>query len=231
MENSSFVSDSEIESYVRSSFGELVDLCIETAGEQVLAVVTPVHTTTAGTREYLIYSDLPKPPEIPGDAALIYKILVVQVKLNGRWQRIRRMRLQDTASTAGRDGTWESANNIYYRVYFADEEVWTSGNSFRGIAFYPSPPGGQEFRVFYIPYPSASRNHFNFLSGWDEYVVVDAAAKVLEKEESSAVHLYRRKAELTDRIRFHAATLNLDEPDQIRDVNLDRPHDWWDWGY
>jgi hypothetical protein len=59
---------------------------------------------------------------------------------------------------------------------------------------------------------------FDGLNGWEEYVIVDSAAKCLEKEESDAGPFYKRKAELTERIRRLAPDRDGGMPAKRQDV-------------
>lgn len=224
MENSSFVSDTEWTTYIEQSVGELLDLCIETAGPQNFAVVSGEGTTTSGTDVY----DVPDPAD-PETAASLYKVIAVLVKFDGTYRRVRRMRIQDAQTFVDNDGTWSGRDSVFYQVAFRTDTIWEATTYQRQIRFFPSPPSGRSFKLLYIPFPYRNdTTYINGLPGWEDYVVVDAAAKALEKEESDARALWKRKAELTERIRFHAATLNLDETDQVRDINLDRQDRWWD---
>jgi hypothetical protein len=59
---------------------------------------------------------------------------------------------------------------------------------------------------------------FDGLNGWEEYVIVDCAAKCLEKEESDATPFYKRKAELTERIARMAPDRDAGMPPRRQDV-------------
>jgi len=56
-------------------------------------------------------------------------------------------------------------------------------------------------------------------NGWEEYVVVDAAIKCLNKEESDTSILFARKQALIDRIENMAANRDSGEPEQVTDVS------------
>jgi hypothetical protein len=59
---------------------------------------------------------------------------------------------------------------------------------------------------------------FDFINGWEEYVTIDAAMKMLDKEESSATHLERRKVSMAARLITMAADRDTAEPDAVVDV-------------
>ncbi len=212
MENTTFVTDAEIEEYVEASLGELIDLMLEEGGGDWMLTATQGQSTAAGTDTYQIYTN-----DIDMANANVYKVLGVEVQFNGKWRRLRRFshwqgsRLEDLSG-------WTSENSVYYKVLWQP----TMGADAK-IQFEPAPQGVHTFRVLYIPYPSdwSSGGFTNFLgfTGWEEYVIVDAAMKCLEKEESDTKHLMVRLARLQERIRHHAKTMNYGEGDAIRDVS------------
>jgi hypothetical protein len=98
---------------------------------------------------------------------------------------------------------------------------------YRALIIHPVPDKAYEILVQYIPEPpdlaSAGAPYdtlpaISGLSGWDEYVVVDAAMKCLEKEESPTGHLQTRKLQLIERIRHHAGTMAHRDGDGIINI-------------
>jgi hypothetical protein len=90
------------------------------------------------------------------------------------------------------------------------------------IYFIPVPTAVENVLLHYIPYPtslSADGDTFDGINGWEEYVVVDCAAKMLEKEESNADHLYKRKAELQQRIQGMASRRDAGFPERVVDIH------------
>lgn len=57
------------------------------------------------------------------------------------------------------------------------------------------------------------------INGWEEYIVVDCAAKALEKEESDPSAMFARKAALIQRIQSAAANRDAGEPARVVDVS------------
>jgi hypothetical protein len=83
------------------------------------------------------------------------------------------------------------------------------------------PAAGQTIRVLYAPRFVELVNDtdtFDGISGWDEYVIVDAAIKAKDKEESDTSSLERRKAALIARIESAAANRDAGNPKTVRDV-------------
>lgn len=215
--NTTFVTDAEIQTYLEGSLGELLDLVIEEGGADHFLAVTPTISTVAGTEEYTIYSN-----DDPSTVAPIYKVVAVEAQFGGKWRRLanyafwQRLSLEDTSG-------WSNEHSTFYRINF-QFLGGTSASARPGakIRFIPTPQAVHSVRVVYIQYPGDwSNGDFTGLqsySGWSEMIVCDAAAKILEKEESDSSHLLARKAVAMDRIRHHARTMNHGEGDSIRDM-------------
>lgn len=70
------------------------------------------------------------------------------------------------------------------------------------IEFIPVPASGT-YEVVYVPTPTTLADDADTLDGvlgWEEYVVVDCAIKILQKEESDATSLQRERERLAARI-------------------------------
>jgi len=81
---------------------------------------------------------------------------------------------------------------------------------------------------------TATSGVFDGISGWDEYVVVDAAIKCLAKEETDASVLLGAKAALIQRIESAACNRDAGSPATISDANVGTGYsgEGWNWpGY
>ena len=58
----------------------------------------------------------------------------------------------------------------------------------------------------------------NGVNGWEEYIVVDTAIKMLAKEESDTRYLERQRERLLQRIEVMAQNRDYDQPESITDV-------------
>lgn len=211
MENSSFVSDTELDEYIEGSYGELVDLILEHGGGDFMAASTPANPTVAGTDSYSIYSNVGDLTE-----ALIYRVLGVEVQFNGKWRRIGRFMHWQRVSREDQNG-WASQHSVKYSIN------WLPGpGENANIQFEPTPQAVHQFRVIYIPYPAdwstGGFTTFQGFTGWDEYIVIDAAMKCLEKEESDIQALLLRKQLMTQRIRQAVSNMNFGEGYSLRDM-------------
>lgn len=87
------------------------------------------------------------------------------------------------------------------------------------LYFIPTPSAGQPIRIWYIPRLPALLNDTDTttvdISGWIEYVIVDAAIKALQKEESDVSVLMMQKQALKARIEETAMNRDAGRADTI----------------
>jgi hypothetical protein len=80
------------------------------------------------------------------------------------------------------------------------------------------------YQLWYIPIytpltsDSDTLNAFISNNGWEEYIVLDVAIKMLNKEESQTSHLVKEKDLLVKRINSMAGDRDVDQPERISDV-------------
>lgn len=92
---------------------------------------------------------------------------------------------------------------------------------------------GGTYQVWYYPAPPkmiSATDRIDGRSGWDEWVVKDAAIKCLLKEESieQAAAIKAVRDELWSRFQLHAADRDASQPERIRDVRLlSRRYGYW----
>lgn len=232
MENTQFVTDAEIQQYVQDSYGELYDLIIANAGVDHFRA-TLDFSTIADQATYNLNDRLGLTP--PFDSPFtspknVYKTIGMEVLLQGYYRPIRPGRRMDLGAP-DMSQVWSKPDDLTYHLH----TVMGAGGSYQAVTFFPVPSGVYSCRLHYIPSPadlageadSSTSVLLNSYSGWDEYVIVDAAAKCLEKEESDARHLYKRKVEVAARIAWHAQTMNNDGPGRVRNVDADPGWGLW----
>lgn len=92
------------------------------------------------------------------------------------------------------------------------------------IEFIPSTPNGiSYYRIWYYPNPKVltlTTDTLDGRSGWEEWVVVDAAVKLLAKEESDTSQLEREAQRVWARIMAVAENRDAGQGKRITDVNL-----------
>ncbi len=111
-------------------------------------------------------------------------------------------------------------------------------NDFLRLEFQPPPDKSYDFDLFYVP--ALSLREFlttSYVSipvrGWDEYLVLTAAAKALNKEETDIANVMKERADLTERIKSDLSPFDKSEPDvvaQIANSGQDRENNFWDDG-
>lgn len=220
MVGSTFVTDAEIQEYVEGSFGDLFDLIIESNGTRHWIATTSTQSTIAGVAAYTDLTVLPSQP------APIYKVIGVDIQWDGVWRTLRPVQAHDWNVDEDGPGGWHDWREVGY--FFYQAATLTDVTEVTGlqqvIRFTPTPQGVHSFRVRFVPYPNdwsaAPTTFLQGYSGWDEYIVADAAAKCLEKEESwkAAEAQIMRRERAADRIRWHASTMDEEGQGRVRDV-------------
>jgi len=122
-------------------------------------------------------------------------------------------------------GIYEGSNELpYYRIYTV------YGRELLSIA--PDTLGGS-YRVYYYPAPQkmlVDTDRVDGRSGWDEWVIKDAAIKCLLKEESveQAAAIKVIRDELFQRFQLHASERDAAQPERIRRTALlSNRYGWW----
>lgn len=193
MVNSLFCSDAEINQYISSSYKELYDILIQKYGENYY-VQTPYSFTTDGTNEFY---------DLPED---FYKLLGVDQQIGNIWVNVRQFNFNDRNQNQFNTG---GSQRFRYRIN--GNQLWLK----------PLPASGQPIRVWYIPTPmdlADDADEINGVSGWEEYIVVDAAIKCKNKEESDVQVLFAMKQQLLKRIEEAAGNRDAGTPATITDV-------------
>jgi hypothetical protein len=199
MESSQFVTDAEVTEYLNQSIAELYDLVLAARGEEYYSA-SGSFSTSPGIQTY----SLP---------ASFMQLLGVDVTLGGVTFTItpynfaaRNAFNQWRAWTAM---AWGPGQAVYYRLQASN------------ISFIPTPTGVYTVNLWYVPCAtrlSGPGDTFDGFNGWEEYVVVDAAMKCLEKEESDVSQLAARKMSLTARIQGMAGNRDAGNPETVSDV-------------
>jgi hypothetical protein len=203
--NSNFVTLPEWNSYINQSYFELYDLLVTLYEDYYLA--EPVIFQTDGTNA--AYA-LPNGTNYDG-AKPFYKLQGVDCGLsttNDAWVTLKKYDFiaRNRYVFPNLTSTFLGVFNMQYRV-MGDK-----------IRFIPLPSGAQYIRLWYIPRLTELLQDTDILdgiSGWDEYVIVDAAIKALQKEESDVSVLLAQKMALKDRIESSAMNRDAGEPDTI----------------
>jgi hypothetical protein len=206
MEENYFVSDLEVQTYINVGLSELHDLLIQTYGQDYY-ISNSTFTTTSGVDSYTISSNI---------GADFYKLRGVDAKLNGSmWSTLipfnfneRNLNQQGSITNV-----WGLTNTRYRLVG-------------ENLVFTPSPNSAIEVKIWYIPTsqqfssttPATSTTTFDDINGYSEYVIIDAAIKCLQKEESDVQVLLAQKAAMKRRIEVAASNRDAGSPLSVSDV-------------
>lgn len=214
--NSNFVTLPEWNTYINQSYFELYDLLTTVYEDYYLA--EPVVFQTDGSDSYA----LPNGSNYSG-ALPFYKLMGVDLGLSNsqnawvtlkKYDFISRNRYVYPQLTS----TFLGVFNLRYRV-LGDK-----------IRFIPTPSSGQYIKMWYVPRMTMllqDNDLLHGISGWSEYVIVDAAIKALQKEESDVSVLMAQKMALKDRIESSAMNRDAGAPDTISNI---RSGEGWDRG-
>lgn len=197
-ENSTFISDAELNRYVNQSMAELWQLLVSADQDRYLSETDIV--TTTGTERYTLPADF---------LAVRFVRRMQSLSPPNEWGiLIREFPLQevDRHSWPWYGGTNGAYTNVRYRVISqgvdgADTRIW----------FRPDP-GNYTYRVYYVSSPPELVNdadEFDGVAGWEEWVALDAAIKMMQKEESDPSILMAQRQRVEDRIKVSAGSRDM----------------------
>lgn len=218
--NSNFVTLPEWNTYLNQSRLELYDLLVTVYEDYYLA--PHISMVTTGT------DSIPLPDGVNySKAPAFYKLWGLDMNINGdnnAYVTLRKFNAIDRNKYVYPNvaSTVLGIGNVRYRV---------AGDN---ILLIPTPSNGQTLRLWYIPRLSvllADTDACDGVSGWTEYIIVDAAIKALQKEESDVSVLFAQKQALIDRIQSSAMNRDVGQADTISNTrrngfDSDPSDDW-----
>lgn len=207
-ENSSFVSDDELDTYLNQSLAELHGLVVQAFGEDYFITETNL-SYAAGAISASLPADFFK---VRGVSVLVAEgtpnryATLKQYNYNTRnaWA-------SGAAPELGVATGWWS--NLRYRVA-------------QGSLYLTPPPNtAVTIRLAYIPVvtelsadgDTTATN--DSLNGWLEFVIVDTAIKMKDKEETDTSTLQKQRESIVRRIEAETANRDAGDAETIRDVN------------
>lgn len=188
MVGSEFITDAELAEYVNQSAAELYGMLVHTDEDYYLAKTTLL--TVSGQAEYSFASL---------SLTDVLKFKGLDVPITGGFKRAAdRLEWPERNALSGPLPSYVTGFPTRYHV----------GPS--SVTLYPTPNGGLSCTFWYIPNPPrldvGGTITFDGCEGWEEYIVLDAAAKCLFKEQSleAATLLLQQKDLLSKRILTNA---------------------------
>jgi hypothetical protein len=220
--NSQFITDSEWNTYVNQSYFELYDILVQKYGNEYF-VAQPAQFLTYGSSSSSGNQFYPLPDGITSFLAAdgstfvpkaMYKLLGVDLGIgtnNNAWITLKKFMF--------------ISRNRYVYPQLTTNLLGVAGLRYRlvgnQIEFIPQPANGQYIQLWYIPRMATLLKDTDIadgVSGWTEYIAVDAAIKALQKEESDVTVLALQKQALLDRIEAAAENRDAGEPETISDT-------------
>lgn len=214
--NSEFLTTDEWNSNINQSAFELYDILVTKFGDDYFLASPYVFSTTGaanyglpdGSAAYQVNS-------LPAQA--LYKLVGVDCGVavgNNAWVTLPRF-------------NWIDRNKFVYPQLQANA-LGVFNLSYRqmgnNLEFIPRPSAGQYIQVWYIPMMTQLLQDTDMLpfsiSGWVEYVILDAAIKALLKEESfeQASSLMTLKQAMLERIETTAANRDVGQANTVSDT-------------
>ena len=195
MENAdNFITDAEIDRYVNQSICAWRDMLVENRGQDFFTGTTTL--TLTGATMYALPADF-------------YQILNVSYVENGVFTTLTPYNRGDGATYANAGGTVP----LRYRV--ANNNLFVLPASAQGVLL-----------VTYVPLATTltlDTDTLEVFNGWEEWIVLDAAMKALEKESTDTSQLFMRR-EITERRLMAQAQFNdrgfPESVTDVRDVDL-----------
>ena len=195
--NSGFILDDELNQYINNSIAELYDLLVASYGNDY-------YLTSYDFRTDGVNHDY----DLPDD---FYKLEGVDFYINASnfitlkpFQFNERARLQN-------GNNWAAITQVQGPRYHIKAN---------NISFMPMP-SANNLTLHYVPVcPELLQDTdtFDGINGWEEYVIIDAAIKMLLKEESDVTVLNGQKMAITKRIEAMAENRDMGHSFRVGDV-------------
>jgi len=222
MTNSTFVGDSELTNYINKSIAELYDILVQCYGSDYYVAAPIEFFTTSNLTTYDIPTILAGGYGGTGVSSgnSFYKIMGLDAKVNsGEWSTIPRFGFNER-NRFQRFGIWDrlGITNFRYRIV---------GNN---LILAPMPTSAIPMRFWYVPAAPvlvADADIYDDINQFSEYVIVDAAIKMLQKEESDVSVLLAEKVALKRRIEEAGNNRDIGKPEAIGDIYAESDYYWY----
>lgn len=205
METSSFVSDDEVNDYVNRAAARW-HTRLSTKYEDWFTTYT-VFTLTAASNIYTL----------PADFLKMRRLQMVDGGTASGWRKVSRASVEDMERVGG---AWARAWSSAYRAYLILQN---------GLWLLPEDDASGSYRMWYLPRFVKMVYDTDAIGDWQDWyelVIVDAAIKCLNKEESDTSHLVQEREAIEARINS-AAGRDAGEPPRVADVMGDDGDRLW----
>lgn len=208
--NSQFLTLPEWNRLLTLAYKELYDLLIAAYGNDYY-IKTPFTYTTTGTVDPNYNAQVyPLPQDF-------YKLILCDVALNpgdpNSWVTLKQYeRIQQNLWNFPNVYTFYGITNLRYRLTGTQLQI------------VPIASANQTIRIWYAPRPAklvADTDVIDGISGWERYIIVDAAMKALNKQEQTDItELMNEKMALKSRLEIMANNRNIAEPQKVSDSRM-----------
>lgn len=189
--STSVVTDSEITEFINQSWAELHDELV--ASVQDYAIGSTAFVTVAGQTSYALPADF-------------YKFRKLMTRVGGVDIDLRAFNLEELHLYTYQGG-WFTDSPIAYRRLGSN------------VMLEPPPStSGTSITMYYTtvaPRMTADGDTIDGQNGWEEFIVLDAACKCLDKLDRDCSRLERQREELRKRIIRMSVSANHAEPQRI----------------
>lgn len=201
MVGSSFISDSQWEKYINKSKDVLYNKLVSAYGNDYYTKDADI-TMISGQGSY----------DLPSD---FFKLTSVEIDIGGA-EYIPLKRFDMRNRSRGYFNFNRYHNTYRYRL-LADK-----------IHFTPQPSNGTTIKIWYVPLATNLASPADTLkgySGWEEYIILDAAIKAMRKEESDTADLERDRAVFDDQLKEIRHNRDAANPKKVKDVSSGYSYD------
>jgi hypothetical protein len=221
MTNSTFVTDTELNNYINKSIAELYDILVQCYGSDYFTAPAIEFNTIGAQDKYDIPTILKGTYGDGVDSGnTFYKMVALDAKVNsGEWSSVTLFSFGER-NRFQRFGIWDrlGITNFRYRMV---------GNN---LTIAPTPTQAGPMRFWYIPAAkvlTADADSFDDINQWSEYVIVDAAIKMLQKEESDVSVLMAEKTALKRRIEEAGNNRDVGKSEAVGDIYAEQDFYWY----
>lgn len=184
MENSSFVTDAELNTRINASARRLYAKLVAARGQEYYRANATI-SAVAGTSVYAMPSDF-------------WQLLLVMVQDNGVWLRMSPFEMNEVPQLANLQAPRPS--NIRYRLSGRQKTAQLTDTD--QIELMPTPTTAFPITVAYLPTLHlvhagvTNEVYYNGVAGFEEWTALDVAIQCLAKEESDPSVLMQLKSEV-----------------------------------
>lgn len=197
MLRSEFVEDSELNSYINDSYVELYDLLVSKFEDYYAKDPLPF-TIDSGESVYTLPADF-------------YKLLGVDRQVSGDdYYAVRPFSFLNRNRSNIANRLYGFFPNVGYRIYRDTLRITPVDNA------------SGNYKLWYIPryVPLVDDADEPDVMDWADYIVVDVARKMLDKEESDSSPMLQEKLLMKKRIEEIAANRDAGDTDRVQDISM-----------